>query len=677
MMSNRISYCMGLKGPSYTIDTACSSSMFALDCAFTALRTGQCDHALVCGTNLLLHPYTTINFFRLGVLSPDGVCRPFDQNASGYTRSESICALFLQKAKTAKRIYANVVYSNTNCDGYKPEGITYPSGKMQEQLLSDFYNDLSLDPTTISYVEAHGTGTRVGDPEECKTLDRVFCQNRKEPLLVGSVKSSIGHTEASSGICSITKVILAFETGIVPPNINFNEIRKEIPALIEGRLKVCVENTPLPGNLVAVNSFGFGGANAHALFSRFEKTKIDNGAPKDSVPRLVLWAGRTAEAVDRVFNALDIKPLDTEFIALIQGIQQYDVSGNLYRGYGIYEHTEIGKIAKCITRVNEHVNVVKRPIVWIFTGMGSQWIEMGSPLMQIEIFRNSIEKCHKVLEPHGINLISIITSTKKETFDNIVNSFVGIAAIQVALVDILRALEIPFDFCIGHSVGELGCAYADGTVTAEQMVLAAYARGMVSCNVKVIDGSMAAVGLSYSQIKNRVPENIEIACHNSSNSATISGPKNDVAQFVNQLKNEKIFAKEVQCSNIPYHSKYIAAMGPKLLAKMKEIIPEPKKRSAKWLSTSVNKSEWHIEKNQYSSSEYHTNNLLSPVLFEETSQYLPQDAITIEIAPHGLLQAIIKKELPNGIHIPLTQRGNTENAAFLLTALGKYVQKFF
>lgn len=117
MMANRVSYCLGLTGPSYTVDTACSSSMFALDCAFSAIRTGQCDNALICGTNLLLHPYTTINFYRLGVLAQDGVCRPFDQNASGYTRAETICAMFLQKARDSKRIYAKVVYSDTNCDG--------------------------------------------------------------------------------------------------------------------------------------------------------------------------------------------------------------------------------------------------------------------------------------------------------------------------------------------------------------------------------------------------------------------------------------------------------------------------------------------------------------------------------------------------------------------------------
>lgn len=168
-----------------------------------------------------------------------------------------------------------------------------------------------------------------------------------------------------------------------------------------------------------------------------------------------------------------------------------------------------------------------------------------------------------------------------------------------------------------------------------------------------------------------LPDGIEVACHNSSNSSTITGPKEDVTKFVAELKQKGVFAKEVACSNIPYHSKYIAEMGPKLLKKLREIIPEPKRRAENWLSTSVPKDEWDIEKNQFSSPEYHTNNLLKPVLFEETSKDLPEEAITIEIAPHGLLQAIIKKCLPKGVHVSLTHRGNKENATFFLSSLGK------
>lgn len=182
---------------------------------------------------------------------------------------------------------------------------------------------------------------------------------------------------------------------------------------------------------------------------------------------------------------------------------------------------------------------------------------------------------------------------------------------------------------------------------------------------------MAAVGLSYAKIKDRLPESIEVACHNSFESTTISGPKADVTKFVDELKSAGIFAREVQCSNIPYHSKYIAEMGTKLLRKLKAIIPKPKRRSDKWLSTSVPQSDWAQSNHRFSSAEYHTNNLLKPVLFEETSALLPDQAIVIEIAPHGLLQAIVKRSLEDSVHVPLTQRGSPNNAAHFLTALGK------
>lgn len=493
--------------------------------------------------------------------------------------------------------------------------------------------------------------------------------NRKEPLLVGSVKSSVGHSEATASLVSIIKVLLAYQTGTVSPNINLDTLRAEIPALIEGRLKVCLDTTPLPGPLVAVNSFGFGGANGHALF--YGKSKKRSVLAADDVPYLINWEGRTEVAVNAVFDKLSSMPLDPEYIALLHNLHHYEHLGNTQRGYALYKANASGGNAVKLAQDNGVYEGEKRPIVWVFTGMGAQWVGMGTALMKIPLFRETIDRCQKILEPYGIDLITIVTSNDKSTFNHIINSFVGIAAIQIGLVNMLRALEIPFDYCIGHSVGELGCAYADETLTEEQMLLSAYSRGRVSVDTKVIEGSMAAIGLSYSQVKDRLPETITVACHNSPDSATISGPKDDVARFVAEITEQKIFAREVPCSNIAYHSKYIAGMGSQLLQQMRDLIPNPVKRSAKWLSSSVPKNEWTIEKNAYSSPDYHTNNLLSPVLFEETCKLLPENVLTIEIAPHGLLQAIVKKALPTGQHIALTNRTNSDNLSFFLGSLGK------
>lgn len=524
----------------------------------------------------------------------------------------------------------------------------------------------------IGYLEAHSTGTVVGDPEECKAIDNVLCRQRQEPLLVGSVKSNVGHSEAASGICSLVKACFAFETGLIAPNINFSEVKPVIAPLAEGRLVVVKDVTPLPKPCIGINSFGFGGANAHALLQGYSKSKNNFGLPLDIVPRLLTWAGRTEAAVEEIFNAVEKNPLDAEFIGLLQNIQEEDVSGMVFRGYAVYSNEGV-EPTKSLARDIQHYTGLQRPIVWVYSGMGSQWCEMGSSLMIIPRFRDSIEICHQALLPKGLNLIHILTSNDPKTYENILHSFVGIAAIQIGLTDVLRSLNFEPDYIIGHSVGELGCAYADGGLTPKQMILAAYYRGRVSVDLEKIKGSMAAIGIGYKTILHMLPDSIEVACHNGPDSCTISGPIDDVDQFVNELKAKEIFAKTVPCSNIAYHSKYIAHMGPPLLQYMKEIIPNPKARTTKWLSTSVPKSDWDEAQRKQCSAEYHTNNLLNSVLFEETFSLLPKNSLTIEVAPHGLLGAILKRSMPNGIHIPLTNRGNKNNALFFLSALGKYV----
>lgn len=302
--------------------------------------------------------------------------------------------------------------------------------------------------------------------------------------------------------------------------------------------------------------------------------------------------------------------------------------------------------------------------------MGSQWPQMGSSLMSIPIFKQSVEKSHAILKPFGVDVLRILTDSEKTIFDDIICSFVGIAAIQIALVDVLVALELQPDYIIGHSVGELGCGYADGALSQEQMMLSAYYRGKASQSVDLIRGGMAAIGLGYNAIKDILPSDIEVACHNSADSSTISGPEESIHKFVAHLTSQNIFARAVNCSNIAYHSQYVSKVGNKLLEITKDLYP-PVRRSDKWLSTSVPQHLWSNPKNQMSNSEYYTNNLLSSVLFEETAALLPRNAIAIEIAPHGLLQAIVKRSMPNAVHIPLTQRGNANNAAFFLSAIGK------
>lgn len=194
----------------------------------------------------------------------------------------------------------------------------------------------------------------------------------------------------------------------------------------------------------------------HLLLRRNPKEKQNHGTPKDNLPRLVNWSGRTEEGITAMMERLTSQPLDDEFIALLHNIQSDETPGYIFRGYGLLRAKNDGGNAELIAQDVQHYNGLKRPVVWVFSGMGSQWIEMGTSLMEMPMFKASIDNCHKVLKPYGLDLISIITSTDKTAFDNILHSFVGIAAIQIGLVDMLHALDVPADYYIGHSVGELG-----------------------------------------------------------------------------------------------------------------------------------------------------------------------------------------------------------------------------
>ncbi|KAI5717132.1 hypothetical protein M8J77_000765 [Diaphorina citri] len=662
MFPNRISYTFDLSGPSYAIDTACSSSMFALQQALTSIRSGQSDAAIVGGCNLLLKPNTSLQFHRLNMLSPQGMCKAFDVAGNGYVRSEACVVLFLQKASVARRAYATLVNARCNTDGNKEQGITFPAGGMQKKLIKEVYAEAGINPADVSYVEAHGTGTKVGDPQEVNAITDVFCKDRSSPLLLGSVKSNMGHSEPASGLCSIAKVLIAMEAGAIPANLHFYEPNPDLPGLLDGRLQVVNKKWPWNGGYAAINSFGFGGANAHILLKSNPKPKTP--AIQDNVPRLVAVSGRTEEAVEHFLQKIESIPRDDEFIALLHEIHNTNIAGHPYRGYTVLSDNSA-------THELADFNGEKRPVWYVFSGMGSQWAGMVKGLLHIPVFDQSIRKSAEALRGENFDLIPVITSEEPDTFEHILNSFVSIAAVQIALVDLLSSVGISPEGIVGHSVGEVACAYADGTLTAEQTILCAYWRGRSILECKLAPGAMAAVGLSWEEVKARAPADIVAACHNNVDSVTISGPPAAIDKFVAELSAEGVFAKKVASSGHAFHSKYIAEAGPKLRSSLDRIIPAPKPRSARWISSSIPEDHWGTPLAQQSSPAYHVNNLLSPVLFYEALQHVPENAVVIEIAPHALLQAIIKRAKPGAVSIGLTKRGAPDLPAHLLSGLGK------
>ncbi|KOB68998.1 Uncharacterized protein OBRU01_17435, partial [Operophtera brumata] len=275
---------------------------------------------------------------------------------------------------------------------------------------------------------------------------------------------------------------------------------------------------------------------------------------------------------------------------------------------------------------------------------------------------------------------------------------------KIGLTDVLKSMDLFPDKIIGHSLGEIACAYADCCLTTEEAILVSYFRGITSIETKLIKGKMAAIGLGHKKVRDLCPPEIDIACRNSCESTTISGPAQDIDKFVAYLTSRSIFTKAVASNNIAFHSRYMAdagmfflfcillffknkifskinhklckqfISGPILLAKMKEFLKDPKTRSKKWLSTCFLPENWTNAICQYASPEYFTHNILNTVYFEETAKFIPVDAIVIEIAPHGLMQAIIKRSHVNCIHVPLTRRDEKDNVLFMLKAIGTLYQ---
>lgn len=664
MFANRISFTFNFTGPSFAMDTACSSSLFAMQQAVLAMRSNQCDAAIVAGCNICIRPATSLHFFKLNMLSVDGTCKAFDASANGYCRSETIGVAFLQRESKARRIYAVVSHVKTNTDGAKSEGITFPSEIQQRDLMKAVYEECQVDPLKVCYVEAHGTGTKAGDPVEISAISNIFCKGRDKPLLIGSVKASIGHAEPASGIGALAKLTMALDTGIVPPNIHYHSPNPDIVPLVEGKVQVVLEPTPLETEYVALNSFGFGGVNVHVLL------KANPRPPKYeeiTLPQLVLSCDRAEGGVSSLLDYLENTKVPFETYGFLQNLSKR--SSMTYRGYTLLKEGP-KKISSEIKKITSE----KRPVWFVFSGMGTQWPGMGKDLLKLKSFAKSIKYSEEILKPYGIDLMHILTKPESESTNKreIISSFVAIAAIQVALVDTLKELDIVPDGIVGHSVGELGCAYADGCFNAEQMILSAYWRGKCVEEANLIAGSMAAVGLTWEETKKKCPEGVLPACHNSEDTITVSGPSNKISAFVKQMQAENIFIREVDSCGYAFHSCYINPAAPGLQKALEKIIPNPKPRTHRWISSSIPESNWDTPIAKLCSAAYLVNNLVSPVLFKEALAHVPSNAIVIEIAPHCLLQAILKRSLnANCTFIGLMNKKEKDNLNYFLSSVGK------
>jgi fatty acid synthase, animal type len=670
MFSNRLSYTFDFNGPSLTLDTACSSSLVAFDLAVKALRSGECDHALVCGTSMILNPAISIGFNKLQMLSPDGKCRSFDNNANGYVRAEGVIAVFLSRADRARKNIAEVLASGTNNDGYTSAGITYPNGNEQMDLLERLYGNHEINIADVSYVEAHGTGTIAGDPEELNALDHVLGKKRtaQNPLLIGSVKSNMGHAEGAAGLAGMIKVLLAMQKGKLPPNLHFNEPNKDIPALLDGRFKVVTEATKWDGGIVGISAFGFGGTNAHVILRGHPQVESTDSLGSDNnIHSLIPVSCRTQAGLERNIKYVKEHALTGGSAEYYRSIANVEIKRQPYRGFVLT--TKTGEL------LSEHSpdTTQQRPVWFVYSGQGAQWGQMAADLLEegyrITSFRKTIEKCHTVLCHEDMDLLSLLEQGNEQTYDDPVHSFTALTAIQLALTDVLCKAGIRPDGLLGHSLGEIVCGYADGALTIEQAILAAYWRGKsIKSALKNQSGQMAVIAMSWEQACEECPEGIFPACNNSRNNVTISGDQDTVQKFVKLLTDKGIDARLINTSGVAFHSPLIEPAYPVYKQALQQFIPEPLPRSERWISTSISGSETSISK--LCDADYIANNMFTPVLFHEAISKVPDDAIVIEIGAHTLLHSLLRESLPDAVLIGLMRR-EYDNQSELLCGLGR------
>ncbi|KAI5709648.1 hypothetical protein M8J75_001994 [Diaphorina citri] len=668
MLANRLSYAFNFSGPCCTIDTACSSTLFGLHLAVGAIERGECDHAIIGGVNLTLKPATSLMYHKYNMLSPTGTISPFDASANGYVRSEAAVVIFITRDSSSRRIYCHIMGTATNTDGHKKQGQTYPSSVRQAELMREVYERCGVDPANVGYVEAHGTGTSVGDVQETNAITEIFCQNRSSPLLIGSVKSNCGHTEPTSGLVSIAKATFTFETGLLPPNINYRTPNPNISGLMEGKLRVVNRVQPLVGDYIAINSFGVGGTNAHVLLKKYAPRPSSgiSSTVVSKIPRLMIGAGRTKQCVEQLLDQLKSNSSNGAFLSMYEQIHSVPTPGYRYRGFTIQNSTGNSEIQQC--------DFQTRPVWFLFSGMGSQWLGMGRDLLQVDIFRDTIDLCDKALAPMHVSLRRLYENPNEDVFKNPINVMTGVIGMQIGLVNVLKTLGVEPDGIVGHSIGELSCSYADGGFTLEETILAAYYRGCVLVEAKPVRGAMVAVGMGWDEINRKLPNGIVAACHNSNESVTISGPREEVRKFAEELKEGGVFAKEVDSLGFAFHSPYLATAAKLLRTKYEKFLrpaDSASPRTPRWISTSFPESEWSDQQARTCSMDYHLHNVSSPVLFHQAMSYVPPNAIVIEIAPHPLLQAILKRSLPASVQrITLTNKTSPNQVNTLLNGIG-------
>ncbi|KAJ8106971.1 hypothetical protein ONZ43_g6884 [Nemania bipapillata] len=576
-MSNRVSYFFDWRGPSMTIDTACSSSLVALHHAVQQLRSGHSRTAVAVGANLLLDFEVFISGTKLQLLSPDGRSRMWDTAANGYARGEGIVAVVVKTLASAiedgDHIECIIRETAVNQDGKTP-GITMPSAAAQIQLIRDCYSRAGLDLTNPAdrpqYFEAHGTGTQAGDPIEAEAISSVFFPGEEKPdgeledLLVGSIKTIIGHTEGSSGLAGILKASLALQNAEIPPNLLLQNINPKVEPFYK-RLRIPTTVTPWPSlpssatpRRASVNSFGFGGTNAHAILESYTPENGPECSSKSTLPTkqnfLPFVFSATSEKslaayLNKFTNYLEQLPPDYSLSDIAYTLSARRTRFAVGAAFGASTVEELTK------KLNQHTNSATSQI----SKTNGFSPAAGRRGQDTDTLPASDRPSWSLIE----ELQRDAASTR---IDDAAICQPLCTAIQIMLVKLLRTAGIDFSCVVGHSSGEIAAAWAAGFISAGDAICIAYYRGLHSKLSKGSTGqpgAMLAVGTSADDAQDlldypKFQGQACIAAINSPTSVTLSGDADKIRHLQIVFEDEKKFTRMLNV-NTAYHSHHMKA----------------------------------------------------------------------------------------------------------------------
>ncbi|MDZ8227265.1 acyltransferase domain-containing protein [Nostoc sp. ChiVER01] len=682
IIANRISYIFGFQGASLTVNTACSSSLVAVHLACQSLRSGESTLALAGGVNLTIDPNSTSIMSKFGGLSAEGRCKTFDANADGYVRSEGAGIVVLKPLSLALAagdpIYCVIRGSAVNNDGFS-NGLTAPNPKAQEGLLQDVYEQAGINPNQVHYVETHGTGTKLGDPIEAKALGAVLSRDRpvERPLILGSVKTNIGHLEAAAGIAGLIKVVLAIKHRQIPPNLHFHQPNPEIP-FDELHLKVqtSLTNWPYPEEpaLAGVSSFGFGGTNCHVVVQELLNISASR------FPLLIPLAANSEKTLQSLCQELKVK-LQTPKLPLKELIAFDQLDGSHKLAMVVDSHTRAAEYLENFLQGKNSTGLYKgtetrdRPIVFVFSGQGSQWFGMGKQLLESEpVFRATLEQCDRLMQQYvDWSLLEELTVwfEEKSRLNDIDVMWPILFAIEVALASLWKHWGIKPDVVVGHSIGEVAAAHVAGILNLSDAVRIIY---HLSHNAAILSGSgaMALVGLPWEKAKAATLSyegSVYPAIDNSPISTVLSGNQAVLETLLAQLQRDNIFGRLVK-TNIAVHTPQMESLDVPLLEILQDIKPQP--GETLMISTLTGTP---LDGHQFNAS-YWAGLLKKPVLFSQAIAYLlTKDFNTfLEVSPHPILVPAIQQTLQHygqeGTVLESLRRGK-EDRYVILQSLGQ------